>query len=578
MALYDPSTMIYPTADMIHPMYLEDAGDDKVPLDYSYTWPEEEGTRSTGETYVPAGDDEIAAHPWLKAYTVTGVVGAPNNGRDWGPEHVTNSLRPGGLFPHIGRAPRKVLRPDSVPPDVIHRPKRDMYQEELHGPSFKPRRRDVAEGYVADRIKEDLALKPQHSTYGAKNFMQPGATYGPGSMGGMSAGFAHGLQLVQRSTNKHAGRVRTLVTPSADHIDRGFREENVRRTNIGVDRTKFVDNNPTGFTEIGRVTLPRRKEVHAREGGPTGFGALHRNVSQAVKRSMVPLKVTRRSAYTQHFDGESFAHAFAPGHRNARKEDPSLLRLDDPSISFEGASFSAPLSSGTTFSEHGAPVDKFLVTPGADYQCQGSSESGHRAGAFIFAQEEEEDDVPEGCDTTMAFSDSGRFASGFGRFGAPSRAGGRKFVLRSAHPNEEGGTQDRQRARRERLDRHGGHFGPLGLNRGSAYSLLVTDGAVNRETNWSLRSSKRAYFLEARDPHQNRTLSNQRADWLHAPQIRQKRRTPMIEREIDIRYNAPFLNNPYRNQPVGDGCGGWLPIGRHAGVVKSEEDIVSGFA
>ena len=66
---------------MIDPRYIREAGDDLPPVEYNYSWPDNESTETTGEKYVPASAEEIERHPWLKHFEVSTVKGAPNGGR-----------------------------------------------------------------------------------------------------------------------------------------------------------------------------------------------------------------------------------------------------------------------------------------------------------------------------------------------------------------------------------------------------------------------------------------------------------------------------------------------------------------
>lgn len=581
MLSVDPNRMGITAAD-VQDKYLSSATDTPN-IAYNYAWPDTTGTHpevgivSTGEQFVPATKEEIGMHPWLKQYKVTGIKGAPNGGRNWGPRDVVNMNQPQGLMPFLTKGRRVPLYQEPVDAETIHRTKRTVTQEELYGNQFVPYRSDIAGWFLRDQIEDRIRSRPTASQFGTKDFQQPGAVYGklndsmlPSSEA--KPGFAGGLMLPQRPTNKHTARVRLVRTQDAEHVVYPGRAP-MRQTIQGT----------THEHTIGELQLPRNINIVANTSARSSmqFATTRGKGAMATPSVRPPVVIapTKRMVMGE-WNGGSFAEEFAAhAGKNMHDTESVLTRAK--------------------------PTDSYSTDPNQSKQCSKSHRVAFEtaadptvfAGAFV---EEYPAAQPAYPAAQPAFTPRLLAPAHAGWFGAPHARHASKPPLRpasiangqygglgrkaalmdSTQPNLRGqgfqhrnGTIERDKILGQRTHTqvmledpdYQPLQGHLNLKGGTGLETTVFESGRARPQDYRLTRR----MLQSEDGHDdyikpwrhNRTRTVQRALWLNTP-AQQKKRTPFIVRDVDPAYLAPWFNNPYRNQPSGDGRGGVMPVER----------------
>lgn len=580
------------------------------PVQSNYDYPDE---MVPTPPYAVAAESQIAADPWMGQFQVSGIAGLADP-RKWGPGDLRNARHPHGVYPQVGRAPNVPLRQDALPPEAINPKARTITQREMRGNNFHASRRDMSGLLANEDIREHVRVWDPAGTYGCKNSMQPGAEYAvdadvrraAGTAAGAAAptnsGWATGLQMIQRPTNKDPSRLRlqeremTYRVTFAEGAPRrtttiGYALETMRGGSIGRPKNEHVSNYfrpPVPDTTAGGV------------------------------RALAPVYAPHRGQYTQTHrstlaevgpGGGGFAAAFAagggvnmapPADGGGLAPEPSAA-AGDWSYSARGAAVRASLPTqnpvqtacleaeapGSVWT--GAVVDCIVPAGPADgHGVRGNGETP--TWASIGAQHGQ---------PPMADPEAGYFGAPHAnvRTGPALRPAASAGHFRSRRSRKTDRTAESAAShvpaghthRASTIDRdqqlgplthrdgqasaaHGSfRFGPLHIDHGAPgyeATFCPSNGCFDgsRMAGNNLRDTRRqeASFAGndlSRALMHTRVLSGaNRLTYGTLFKSADNKKSPIIIQEPDALLLSSFLNNPYRNQPVSDGKGNWIPI------------------
>lgn len=548
--------------------------------------------------YTVASDGDICENPWMEQFQVSGIAELPNP-KEWGPADIKNAFQSDGLYPQVGRSQNVPLYQEPLPPEAINPKRRAITTAELRGNPFHASRRDMIQRVNADRFRENVCSWDPAGTYGCKNSKQPGADYvSPDG----NIGWQTGLQMIQRPTNKDPSRLRVFQREMTYRTT--FAEDAPRKTtHIGI---------PLETMRGGDIRLPKNMHVsnYFRPPVPTTGPGGVRQEAPFYPRS-AQYTQTGRSALSN-YAGGSFAKEFAERDTDCGDlAPPPSAEAGDTSYSSAGAYFRA---------SDPAPTPELQQLR----ECIESKPDAVYLGANIefpdAVPNDSSDDCPSGrvagnglvTPTVDAFRPL--VSDDVGYFGVPhanvrvgpalrpaagaghvrnrrTRKVQRTAIAAASHVPaghssrvstiDRDQTQGRLTTRDVLYDDMDFRFGPTRLNQGTGFeadhtSARSPDGAAffgesaadaARANSQHLRETRRQQASFAHEDA-SRSLMRTRNTEANANRLTygtlfmpiDHKKSPIIVQEPDRALLAPFLNNPYRNVPVSDGCGNWLPV------------------
>jgi hypothetical protein len=529
------------------PEYLQSAGA-IPPVLYNYARPDVVDPDQGGTAKMPtlpysvASNEEIEANPWMADYQVTGVLGLEDP-KKWGPEHVTNFYNPEGLYPVLRRGPNVPLYQEPLDAEAINPTKRAITTRELRGNSFHAQRKTPYDFIHADYQREWIEPLSIAGAYGCKNQQHPGDVYtmppAPDSdfaknaalgvapqgvvtfrpHGLPNSGWAGGLQMTQRTTNKHTGRVQILRTHDPEMVT--FASDAPRHnTRIG----KVLD---SMHADPGTVRLPRNMgvdEYHkapVRTTGPGGYKASHPFRPDAFTQQTRNHK--NMQAATALPGAPPVSHRFSTIDRDHGMVRRTFRDVTDqaqgwyfgPMLNNRGAAgveaSMCPAAPDMSPCSGSVPGDSSLAcTAGAVVSEGGGAAStvhASKAGSIL---------MPDFCPGSCASAEAGA-----------SAGMGASMMMPSAPVSR---------------DCFGGDRANDSTPRPTNRTVANLIGDDRTET-----------------PYQTRVVHN--VGLTHGAFIQPNvdhHKTPLIHQDLDPVFISGFLNNPYRNVPIGDGKGGWI--------------------
>jgi hypothetical protein len=452
---------------------------------------------------VPGADQEQIRY----AYALPDVTKPPVPLEKTTAANTTNFFTPDGLTPFLARARRVPLRMDALSPDAINPPARTVLFSELYKDPFTPNRRNQAGQWVDDLTRQRIQSTSTTGPHRWRNDQQPGSAEGQGRV---PEGYANGLILVPRTTNKHEGRIRILHTTDAEHVVYKRQAPNRTRT-IGMTHETM-----TG----GEIRLPRNlyvRDLDHRDPIPTTSASSARTWASARADPALGGRIRNRARIPSLQAGD-FAHEMGFIRRNARSA-PSLSSATDTST-FVAALVTSDHDAGY----FGAPGTRAGAQPALRQASMTDRIRTRRRDRLALSQTPLVGPVFR----TMSRAETHDRSQNYGPVTMRSETAGKQPLV-----------------------------GPLRLRWGVAAEVSLLDGhrAIPGENNLRATAHK---SLISRAPTQDRSgLRVQNQSWLE-PYAARRRHAPQVEHYIDPVMNSAWLNNPYRNQPVGDGNGGWL--------------------